>query len=165
MNNQNPNQKHLQTRGNRFVIPTGRLPYSDKSEYLRAMSDYLTPDIWDAIVARAIHDATMGRSSDRTKAREWLSRHLLPVTTEIELRKVSRTDYNFLSEMYDVFQAGAETTEDIEKALAITIGVLSPEERATLRACLLAADSEEIQKFWDNARTEAEKPRDASRPY
>jgi hypothetical protein len=50
---------------------------NSKQEYMQAMSQQLTPERWSAIVARAIHDATFGKSADRTKAREWLGRYVL----------------------------------------------------------------------------------------
>ncbi len=51
---------------------------------MQAMSQQLTPELWSAIVARAIHDATFGKSADRTKAREWLGRYVLPQKMEAD---------------------------------------------------------------------------------
>src|ERR1700733_8911011 len=82
---------------NRFAFKVGRAPYSDKSEYLRAMSEQLTPDVWAAIVARAIHDATVGRKQERAKAREWFAKYILPFKAEVALVKEKGTAYDFLT--------------------------------------------------------------------
>jgi hypothetical protein len=45
-----------------------------ETDYLTALSDRVSMDAWSQIVGRAIEDAIAGDA----KAREWLSRHLLP---------------------------------------------------------------------------------------
>ena len=42
--------------------------------------------------------------------------------------------------------------EEIDRALAITLAALTPEDRASLRNALTNADSEEVRAFWDDAR-------------
>lgn len=148
---------------NRFTIPTGRIPYADKTEYLRALGDQLTPDIWDAILTRAIHDATLGKLHERIKARDWLAKYILPIKAEIQLRVFDRTDLNFLAQLFDIFHKGSKTTEDVEQALALTLAELTPEERAALRAALEVADSPEVKKFWDEARAATGSTKEADR--
>jgi hypothetical protein len=154
-NERNPKQKK-EHPGNRFAVATGRLPYTDKSEYLQALGDQLTPDIWDAIIGRAIHDAALGSRIERVKAREWLAKYVLPIKAEIELRKVPRMDHDWFSQIYEVFRHGAKTPADVERAIAITLGDLTPEERATMRAALQVADSDEMRMFWDDLRATSE---------
>ena len=138
-------------RRNRFAMRTSRSPYEDRAAYLKAMSQQLTPDIWDMIVMRAVQDATLGNRQDRAKAREWFAKYILPYKMEIELHKETHGDYSFLSEIYYLFKKGARSDKDIVEALSISFGALSPEERATLRDALAGAESEEVRKVWDDA--------------
>jgi|GEM_PF-3653566 len=134
---------------NRFTFTSRPERYSDKSDYLKALSLHLTPDAWSAIVARAVHDATFGKSTDRAKAREWFAKLILPDRSGTQLFPESQPVHGFLSEVYDLFHRYARNTKDIEDGLATTLGTLTAEERATLRKVLAEADSEEVQKFWN----------------
>lgn len=51
----------------------GRPRRAVEADYLRALTDRLTPDAWGAIVDTAIDDARAGDA----KAREWLTRYVL----------------------------------------------------------------------------------------
>jgi hypothetical protein len=143
-------------QGNRFAFKVGRAPYADKAEYLRAISEQLTPDVWAAIVARAIHDATLGRKQERAKAREWFAKYILPIKTEIALSTDVRNPYDFLTEMYKIFETSARNPKDLEERLAYTLGLLKPEERATLRSVLIQADSDQVKQYWDEVQEMSE---------
>lgn len=137
---------------NRFRPRTPRAGYSNKSEYLKALSTQISPDVWDLIVARAVQDATIGKPQQRAKAREWLAKHILPFKTETDLHGEARSDYDLLVRIYRIFEKGAKNDSEIVSALAATFGTLLPEERAILRSAILAANSEEIQGFWESAK-------------
>lgn len=139
-------------QSNRFSPRPPRAGYSNKSEYLKALSTQISPDVWDLIVARAVQDATLGKPQQRAKAREWLARHVLPVKTDTELQAEPRADYDLLVRVYRIFEQRAANDDDVVNALAATFGTLSPEERKTLRSAIQLADSEEIQSFWVDAR-------------
>jgi hypothetical protein len=158
-----PKEEKNAGQGNRFTFTPKQEHYSDKTEYLKALSLQLTPDAWSAIVARAIHDATFGKGSDRAKAREWFAKFLLPDRMGTELFKVSQPVHDFLSEVYQLFHSYARNTKDIESGLATTLGALRPEERATLRKVLIEADSEEVRKFWDDPKEEKGQEEGASK--
>jgi hypothetical protein len=157
MNDQDNNDQ----QGNRFAFTPKPGLYSEKTEYLRALTMQLTPDTWAAIVARAIHDATFGKSGERAKAREWLAKLLLPERTGTALFPVDQPIHNFLSTIYDIFHRYARNSQDIEEGLAKTIGGLTTEERATLRKVLADAESEEVRKIWADP---VDKPEQGSAP-
>jgi hypothetical protein len=137
---------------NRFFPRTQKVGYSNKTEYLKALSAHITPEVWDLIVARAIQDATLGKPQQRAKARDWLAKHVLPLKTEGDLQREPRADYDLLVRVYRLFEKGIDNEADVVSALAATFGSLLPRERAILRSAILAADSEEIQGFWVDAR-------------
>lgn len=149
---------------NRFEFTPKPERYSDKTDYLKALSLQLTPDVWGAIVARAVHDATFGKSTDRAKARDWFAKFMLPDRAGTQLFAESRPVHDFLSEIYDLFHKFARNTKDIEEGLATTLGSLTAEERAMLRKVLTQADSDEVRKFWDEPKEEGGKENGDSKP-
>jgi len=153
MDKETPQPGNKNAPRNRFTIQTGREPYTERSQYLKVMSRQLTPDIWETIVMRAIHDAAFGRSQDRARAREWFAKYILPYKLEIELQKKEpRADYDYLTQLYGILTRHAKNSEDLEEALATAFGALSPEERAFLRSALTMAESPETTKFWKDVR-------------
>ena len=109
-------------------------------------------------MARAVHDAVAGKSHQRAKAREWLAKHVLPIKTLGEISTEPRREYDLLVRIYRIFEKGATNPEEVESALAMTFGALLPEERATLRAVLQLADSDEIKQLWDETRQRLRTP-------
>ncbi len=145
--------------------------YGSKGEYLKAMGEQLTPDLWAAIVARAIHDATFGKNSVRTSAREWLGKHVLPYRPEVELLQPEQSRFNSMGEvmveMFNILTSlqyrhfGANDKKDAAlKGLAITIGKMEPEERSMLRDAVTQSESVEVQEWLrtENAMIEANTP-------
>jgi hypothetical protein len=55
----------------------GRPRRRTEADYLVTLSDGVSPDAWSQIVERAVIDAIAGDA----KARDWLSRYLLPTPT------------------------------------------------------------------------------------
>ena len=55
----------------------GRPRRRTEADYLAALSDQVPLDAWSQIVERAVGDAIAGDA----KARDWLSKHLLPTPT------------------------------------------------------------------------------------
>jgi hypothetical protein len=73
---------------------TGRPPRALEMDYLRAMSDRCTPEIWGEIVDRAVEGARVGDSKDRA----WLSSYLLgtPQATAPSLFTLKVADDGFV---------------------------------------------------------------------
>src|SRR5579872_2391471 len=105
MNDQENTPKENSNAGenNRFTYTPKPERYSDKADYLKALSLQLTPDVWSAIVARAVHDATFGKSTDRAKARDWFAKFMLPDRSGTQLFVETDPVHDFLSEVYNHF--------------------------------------------------------------
>lgn len=55
----------------------GRPPKTTEDRYLAALSRRITEDDWLRIVERALVDATTGKGSECSSARDWISKHLV----------------------------------------------------------------------------------------
>jgi hypothetical protein len=146
---------------NRFVVKrTGRKPYTSTAQFVRAIGEHLTPDIWDAIVVRAVQDAMLGRNADRTKAREFLAKHLLGERTKLSIETPDHSMSSvgaLLTEMFELLQDGfmekTKTEQDAREvtrdALAIVLARLKPDERQLLREALTESETPEAQTWLD----------------
>jgi hypothetical protein len=123
-----------------------------QQDYFKSANGQVTPEAWDAIVARAVHDAVIGKLQQRAKAREWLAKHVLPIQAIKGAEGESRKEYDLLVRIYRLFEKKGANAHEMENALAVTLGALLPEERAMLRAVLDVADSDEVKEVWDEMR-------------
>lgn len=78
----------------------GRPSKATEDEYLAAVGDAVPLDIWKTICQRAAQDATKGNA----KARDWLSKHLLPPPRDTSLGFDPATLYEEPVKMYAVRQ-------------------------------------------------------------
>ncbi len=168
MANGNHAAKESETK-NRFVVKrTGRKPYTSTIQFVRAIGEHLTPDIWDAIVLRAVQDATLGRSADRTKAREFLAKYLLEEKKKLSFETPDDMPSSMgalLTEMFellrDTFVGKTKTDnqarEATREALAIILARLEPDERQLLRESLVESETPEAQTWLDQMSHERDK--------
>ncbi len=87
--------------GNHFGVTGGRPAQLNKTEYLTALSDELTPEVWRKIVHVAVQDATEGTGRERASAREWFGKYVLPQKLELNVTGLSNHSGNAVADIND----------------------------------------------------------------